>query len=121
MRRFLNQLRDGRLIIPCCTNCKKKIWPPYEKCPICYRQTTAVHGGKLGRVVEFSKSWMENGEVTVALIDIEGILLLGSILEARGIAVGSVVELVTLGASPEGQIHFIFRTLDGFDSYTMNR
>jgi uncharacterized OB-fold protein len=121
MRRFLNQLKDGRFIISCCTNCKKKIWPPYEKCPVCYRRTSPVPGGKFGRVVEFSKSWMKDGEVTMALIDIDGILLLGSILEARRIAVGSVVELVTKGASPDGKIHFTFRTLGRFDSYTINR
>lgn len=121
MRRFTKQLKDGTFMISYCTNCKKKIWPPYEKCPACYRRTSTVPGGKLGRIVEFAKSWIEDGGVTVALIDIDGILLLGSILEGRGIAVGSAVELVTIGASSDGKIHFTFRTLDRFDSYTMNR
>jgi uncharacterized OB-fold protein len=121
MRRFMNQLKNGTFVISYCTACKKKIWPPYENCPACYRRTSTVNAGKFGRIVEFSRSWLEEGGVIVALIDMDGILLLGTILEGRGIAVGSAVELVATGASSDGKIHFHFRILDRFDSYTMNK
>ncbi len=121
MRHFMNQLKKGAFVISYCTSCKKKIWPPYEYCPSCYRRTSTANAGKLGRIVEFSRSWLEEGEVIVALIDMDGILLLGSVLEGRGIAAGAAVELVATGASPDGKIHFRFRTMDGFDSYTMNK
>lgn len=120
MRRFMNQLRNGKFVISYCTACKKKIWPPYEHCPSCYQRTSTVTAGKLGRIVEFCRSWLEEGEVIVALIDMDGILLLGSVLGGQGIGVGAAVELVATGASPDGKIHFCFRTVDRFDSYTMN-
>jgi uncharacterized OB-fold protein len=120
MRRFMNQLRNGSFVISYCTACKKKIWPPYEHCPACYRRTSTVAAGKLGTIVEFSRSWLEEDDVIVALIDMDGILLLGSVSEGRGMAVGAEVELVAAGASRDGKIHFHFRTLDRFDSYTMN-
>jgi uncharacterized OB-fold protein len=119
MRRFMNQLKNGLLVISYCSSCRKKVWPPYENCPVCYRRTSALSAGKLGRIVEFSRSWLEEGEVFVALIDMDGILLLGSISDGRRIAVGAEVELVTTGVSPEGKIHFHFRILDRFDSYTI--
>lgn len=121
MRRFMNQLKNGRFVISFCTACNKKIWPPYEYCPACYRRTSSVTAGKLGRIVEFSRSWLEEKETIVALIDMDGILLLGSISEGRGIAIGAAVELINTGASSDGKIHFHFRTLDRFDSYTMNK
>lgn len=121
MRRFMNQLKNGIFVISYCTACKKKIWPPYEYCPNCYRRTSTVPAGKFGKIVEFSRSWLEEGEVIVALIDMDGILLFGSILEGSRITIGTAVELVATGASPDGKIHFSFRTLDRFDSYTMNK
>lgn len=121
MRRFMNQLKNGSFVISYCTACKKKIWPPYEHCPACYRRTSTITAGKFGRIVEFTRSWLEESEVIVALVDMDGILLLGSMTEGRRISVGAAVELVATGASPDGKIHFRFRTLNRFDSYTMNK
>ena len=122
MRRFMNQLKNGNLVISYCEACKKKIWPPYEHCPYCYRKASTVPAGKFGRIVEFSRSWIEEeGKVIIALIDMEGIFLFGSVSEGPRIAIGTPVELVAAGASPNGRIYFSFKTLDGFDSYTVNK
>jgi uncharacterized OB-fold protein len=121
MRRFLKQLKNGILVVSYCTGCQKKIWPPYEHCPSCYRRTSTVTADKFGKIVEFSKSWLEEGEIIVALIDMDGILVLGSVLGGRGIAVGAVVELIAAGVTPEGKLYFCFKALDRFDSYTMNK
>lgn len=121
MRRFMKQLKNGMFVVSYCTACQKKIWPPYAHCPSCYRRTSTVAAGKFGKIVEFSKSWLEEENVIVALIDMDGILMLGSVLEGRRIAVGEAVELIATGATPEGKIYFCFRTLDRFDSYTMNK
>jgi uncharacterized OB-fold protein len=121
MRRFMNHLKNGTFVISYCTACRKKIWPPYEYCPTCYRRTSPVTAGKIGRIVEFSRSWLEEQEVIVALINMDGILLLGSISEGQGITIGSAVELIATGASSDGKIYFHFRILDRFDSYTMNK
>lgn len=122
MRRFMNQLKNGTFVISYCAACKKKIWPPYEHCPYCYRRASTVPAGKFGRIAGFSRSWLEEeGEAIVALIDLEGILLFGSVSEGRRIAIGTLVELVAAGASPNGEIYFNFKTLDGFDSYTMSK
>jgi uncharacterized OB-fold protein len=118
----MTQLKNGNLVISYCAACKKKIWPPYEYCPYCYRRASTVPAGKFGRIVEFSRSWIEEeGEAIVALIDMEGILLFGSVSEGSRIATGTLVELVEAGASPNGKIYFSFKTLDGFDSYTMSK
>ena len=119
MRRFMNQLKNGKFVISFCTACNKKIWPPYEYCPACYRRTLTVTAGKLGRIVEYNRSWIEETEIIVGLIDMGGILLLGSISGGRGIAVGASVELIATGATSDGKIHFHFKTLDRVDSYTM--
>ncbi|MGH9910808.1 MAG: Zn-ribbon domain-containing OB-fold protein [Nitrososphaeraceae archaeon] len=111
MRRFMNQLKNGTFVISYCTACRKKIWPPYEYCPACYRRASTVRAGKIGKIVEFSRSWLEEQEVIVALIDMDGILLLGSISEGQGITIGAAVELISNGASSDGKIYFHFRTL----------
>lgn len=110
MRRFLNQLKNGTFVISYCAACRKKIWPPYEYCPACYRRTSIVRAGKIGKIVEFSRSWLEEQEVIVALIDMDGILLLGSISEGQGITIGAEVELISNGATSDGKIYFHFRT-----------
>jgi uncharacterized OB-fold protein len=119
MRRFTNRLKKGSFLISYCAACKRKIWPPYEHCPSCYRRALPIEAGKLGRIVEFSRSWLEEDEVFVALIDMDGILLLGSVSEGPGIAVGAEVELISSGVSLEGNIDFCFRILDRFSSYTV--
>jgi uncharacterized OB-fold protein len=119
MRRFMKQLKNGMLEVSYCMACQKKIWPPYEHCPACYRRTSMATAGGFGKIVEFSKSWLE--DEVVALIDMDGILLLGSVLEDRRIAIGAQVELIATGITPERKIYFCFRTLDRFDSYTMNK
>ena len=122
MRHFMNQLKNGTFVISYCAAYKKKIWPPYEHCPYCYRRASTISAGKFGRIVEFSRSWLEEeGEAIVALIDMEGILLFGSVSKGPRIAIGTVVELVAAGASPNGEIYLRFKTLDGFDSYTMSQ
>ena len=120
MRRFMNQLKKGSFVIYYCTTCRMKIWPPYEHCPACYHRTSTIPAGKLGRIVEFSTSWLEEKEVVVALIDMDGILLMGSVSEGLELTVGTEVELVSTGLSPEGKIHFHFRVLDRFNSYTVS-
>ena len=100
---------------------KRRFGRLYEHCPYCYRRASTVPV-EFGRIVEFSRSWLEEeGEVIVALIDMEGILLFGSLSDGPRIAIGTPVELVATGASPNGKIYFSFKTLDGFDSYTMNK
>ena len=111
MRRFMNQLKNGTFVISYCAACRKKIWPPYGYCPACYRRTSTGRAGKIGKIVEFSRSWLEVQEVIVALIDMDGILLLGSISEGQGITIGATVELISNGASSDGKIYFHFRTL----------
>lgn len=111
MRRFMKQLKNGKFVIPYCTGCRMKIWPPYEYCPACYRRTSIVTAGKIGKIVEFSRSWLEEQQVIVALIDIDGILLLGSISEGQGITIGAEVELLSTGTSTDGKIYFHFRIL----------
>ena len=124
MLRFMHRLKNGTFVISYCTACKKKIWPPYEHCPYCYRRTSTIPAGKFGKILEFSRSWLEvgeKGEVIVALIDMNGVLLFGSVSAGPQIAVGTPVEVLATGSSPDGKIHFSFKTLDRFDSYTMNK
>lgn len=121
MRHFVNRLKKGSFVISYCVVCKRKIWPPYEHCPLCYRKALPISAGKLGRIVEFSKSGLEADKVFVALIDLDGILLLGSVSDGHGITVGAKVELISSGVSPEGKIDFCFRILDRFSSYTVRK
>ena len=114
----MDSLKEGRFVVSYCTTCKKRMWPPYEHCSACYRRASAVNVGRVGKVVEFSRSWLEESEIVVALIDIEGILLLGSISESRDLEVGSKVVLTNCGIYPDGKIYFRFRQQDRFDSYT---
>lgn len=116
MRRFMDSLRSGTFVASYCTVCKKKNWPPYEYCSLCYRKTSTANISKVGRVVEFSTSRLEGSEIVVALIDMDGILILGSILGSRNITIGSKVILTACGASPN--LYFHFRQQDRFDSYT---
>ena len=120
MPRFVKRLKRSSFVISYCTACKRKIWPPYKHCPVCYRRALPITAGKIGRIVEFSKSELEADEVFVALIDLDGILLLGSVSKGQGIAVGAKVELMSSDVS-EGKIDFCFRILDRFSSYTVRK
>lgn len=112
----MDSLRTGTFVVSYCTVCKKKNWPPYEYCSLCYRKTSTANISKVGRVVEFSTSRL-GGEVVVALINMDGILILGSILGSPNITIGSKVVLTACGASPSLYFHFRLQE-DRFDSYT---
>jgi hypothetical protein len=48
-----------------------------------------VNVGRVGRIIEFTRSWLEKTETMVGLIDMDGVVLLGSITEYRDVAIGS--------------------------------
>ncbi len=77
-----------------------------------------VNVGRVGRIIEFTRSWLEKTETMVGLIDMDGVVLLGSITEYRDLAIGSKVVLIDCGIFPDGKIYFSFKQLHGFSSYT---
>lgn len=77
-----------------------------------------VNVGRVGRIIEFTRSWLENTEMMVGLIDMDGVVLLGSITEYLDITIGSKVILADCGIGPDGKLYFSFKQLHGFSSYT---
>lgn len=79
MSRFLNELKNGKLIGRKCNECKRVIFPPKMFCEFCYRPTDEwVYLPDTGKVMTYSVSYLDKDAnrieepILVGVIDIDG-------------------------------------------------
>lgn len=79
MKPFFDKIKNNEFVISKCTHCNKLVWPPSSYCDRCYCETSLVEHTRRGIIIEHSISHYTNEEV-FALVDLDGIILIGKIL-----------------------------------------
>lgn len=113
----MEHLQKGELVVPMCTSCGKRAWPPSPHCPSCLHPTRPETVNPHGVLVEFSHSHVRNHEGAFGIIDMaDGFRLVGSFLGDGGngakLEKGMRVKMVGCGVRPDGAPFYEFAPLD---------
>ncbi|MEO9364338.1 MAG: zinc ribbon domain-containing protein [Nitrososphaera sp.] len=105
---FVERLKKGEFLVPVCTTCGKRAWPPSPSCPECFGKTALKKVGKIGMLVEFATSYVRGHEGVFGIIEMDGFRLVGS-LDNGNLRKGLKVEMDRCGVDAEGTpfYHFI--------------
>ncbi len=106
MKTFIDKIKNNEFVISKCSYCYKLVWPPLSYCDICYHETSLVKHTRRGRIIEYSISHYTNDEV-FALVDLDGIILIGKIL-SDDIYDGMKVYLEVCGIDSNQNVFFDF-------------
>ena len=106
-KEFFNYLKNDIFVIPKCLNCNKFIWPPFYLCDNCHQNTTLIKGSRIGNIKEYSTSYYNNKTEIFALVEIDGIRLMGNVVGEK-ILKGSTVILKECGIKIDGTPYFSF-------------
>jgi uncharacterized OB-fold protein len=91
---------------PFCNSCNKKIWPPSYFCSICFEITDLKKFQTAGTVIEFTTSHVKN-RGTFAVVDLDGIRVIGSIL-GEMLYEGMRVTMTKCGVTQDGSTYYDF-------------
>lgn len=93
-QQFIDNIKKGNFVLPYCCYCKKNIWPPVDYCITCFNELELINlENEKGKLIDIFHSYMnvekkmieENSnsditnEDTIALVEFNGVKLLGSI------------------------------------------
>ncbi len=109
---FLEYLRKNKFVVPACTSCGKRAWPPALHCPSCLAKTELRPASKKGTLVEFASSHLRGREGVFGMIEMEdGFRIVGS-LSGEKLYKGMKVKMVECGLSPaDGAPYYRFSPL----------
>jgi len=105
---FLTSLKKGVFVVPVCTSCRKKAWPPSARCPSCLSRTRAAKVATAGILVEFAASHVKNREGTFGIVEMDGFRLVGSI-EGTNLKEGMDVKMSKCGVGSDGAPYYHFQ------------
>lgn len=75
-------MKKGEFMVPTCTKCSKKAWPPSDACPSCFAKTVPRKTARKGTLVEFSRSHVRGYEGIFGIVKMDGFTLVGSFDDA---------------------------------------
>jgi hypothetical protein len=78
MKEFGENLQRGKFLMPVCTSCGKKAWPPSPICPACLSKTSLKKIRPEGTLVEFADSHIRDHEGIFGIVEMDGFRLVGS-------------------------------------------
>lgn len=106
---FLDFIKKGEFRITVCLSCRKKIWPPSSFCSFCLSKTKFRKIKNAGILREYVYSYknLDYQETTFGIIDLSGILLIGSICDVP-VYRGMKVKMTSCGISPDGKVFYHF-------------
>lgn len=109
---FLEHLQKGELLVPICTSCGKRAWPPSAHCPSCLQPTRLEAVSPEGALVEFSTSHVSGHEGTFGIVQMaDGFRLVGS-FDGAGtgsrLEKGMWVKMVRCGVRTDGSPFYDF-------------
>lgn len=86
MSRFLNELKNGKLIARKCNKCKRTLFPPRMFCEQCFRPTDEwVYVKDTGTIMTFSKSYIDTDARRVKEPILVGVVAMDGASEHMGI------------------------------------
>ncbi len=71
-------MKKGEFLVPVCTGCGKKSWPPSATCPSCYEKTKLKNTARTGTLIEFARSRVRGHEGAFGIVQMDGFILVGS-------------------------------------------
>ncbi|AIC14690.1 hypothetical protein NVIE_004950 [Nitrososphaera viennensis EN76] len=95
-------------MVPVCTLCGKKAWPPSPACPKCFGRTVLKKVEKTGTLVEFSNSYVRGHEGVFGIIEMDGFRLVGSLDDDGKLRKGMKVKMDSCGVNVEGAPFYHF-------------
>jgi uncharacterized OB-fold protein len=104
---FLANLKKGAFVVPVCTSCGKKAWPPSAHCPSCLSKTRFAKAALAGTLIEFAASHVKGQEGTFGIVQLDGFRLVGSIGGAN-LKEGMDVKMSKCGIGPDGTPYYHF-------------
>lgn len=103
---FARNLEQGRFLVPVCTRCGKKTWPPSSTCPLCYSKTKLRKVNDRGVLVEFASSRVKGREGFFGIVEMDGFRLMGSFQTGK-LTEGMKVRMVACGKK-DGAPYYLF-------------
>ena len=115
METFFAKLKEGKFLVPTCTSCKTKVWPPSSYCPNCLSSTSLKTVDLNGTLLYFTQSYVKGLEGAYGLVEMSGIRLIGSFdsADSAGLKDGSKVKMVRCGLTPNGSPFYFFQPFEG--------
>jgi uncharacterized OB-fold protein len=106
---FIDYLKKGEFLVPMCTKCGKRAWPPSPSCPKCFGKVVLKKVDKTGILVEFATSHVRGHEGVFGIIEMDGFRLVGSFDGDKKLCNGMKVRLDKCGVNAEGApfYHFV--------------
>lgn len=98
-------------MVPVCTSCGKKAWPPSARCPSCLSKTRFAKVATAGTLVEFAASHVRGREGTFGIVEMDGFRLVGSIGDAK-LREGMKVKMSKCGVGPDGTPYYHFEPVE---------
>ena len=118
---FMENIKRGNFVLPYCKRCKKNIWPPSNNCRLCLGTLSLEDcNNKKGKILEiFVSKVMNNDNTLMVLVDINEIILLGSISidtkkQEESNLIGNLVRIKKCGFI-DNKIFYEFEILNKFD------
>lgn len=107
MQEFFEHLKKGEFLVPICTLCNCKVWPPSGYCPQCRSKTSLKKIKTVGTLLEFSHSHVDGKEGIFGLVEISGIRLVGS-FGYYEMEEGMKVRMTRCGLKSDGTAFYFF-------------
>lgn len=107
MQEFLEHLKRGEFLMPMCTFCGSKAWPPSHRCPRCLRKTSLKKIETTGTLIEFTNSHVKGKEGVFGLVEMSGIKIVGSFGDSQ-LKEGMKVRMTECGVRPDGTAFYFF-------------
>jgi uncharacterized OB-fold protein len=104
---FLKSLQKGVFMVPVCTSCGEKAWPPAARCPSCLSETKLAKVSTAGKVVELAVSHVKGHEGAFGIVELDGFRLVGSFGDAK-LKEGMKVKMSKCGIGPDGSPYYHF-------------
>jgi uncharacterized OB-fold protein len=108
---FLKSLQKGVFVVPVCTSCGKKAWPPSARCPSCLSGTKFVKVRTAGKLVEFAASHIKGREGTFGIVELDGFRIVGSVGGTK-LKEGMKVKMTKCGVGPDGSPYYHFEAAE---------
>jgi uncharacterized OB-fold protein len=94
-------------MVPVCTSCGKKAWPPSAHCPSCFAKTKLENVKVEGTLVEFAGSSIQGREGVFGVVEMDGFRLVGS-LDGINLHRGMRVKMTACGTRADGSPFYRF-------------
>lgn len=106
----MKSLNEGNFLVPVCSSCRNKVWPPSRLCPLCYSETSLEEVETVGTLLEFSKSHIERKEGMFGIVDLGGIKIVGGLKSDR-LKEGMKLRMSACGVREDGSPFYDFEPL----------